>query len=1139
MIMKKLACSYVAAFAVLASSASAQQVMWKNNPISGKVVGLTYRPDSWFLGESQANGYGGHLVTLRSPADRDWILTNFAGSLVGGDGGPWIGFLDHVTEGSWQWASGEPVTFTDWAEFEPSGGVFENEANLGATDGWRWHDLPFGYSVRALIEVPQLPPRSWAWPITYATGASPVYGCAADLDGDGDIDYASPNRIAGTITVYVNNGSGAFTLAQTIAGCGMPLTVVATDWDGDGRMDLIATDSNLVGRVILARGSASGFLAVESMADVPYAHGIALGDLNNDGRKDLVVTSFMSDDRVRVFLRAVNGTIPSSPSQILGPFFDDALEPTIADLDRDGNLDVLVAGANLRLLRGSAVGILSDAGDLGVGRTQHCAVADLNADGVLEILVARRDANTLDVYGETAPGLLSAGNYTRTQQLVTGNTPHWVGIADVDGDGDLDVVVPCYGANTVHVFRNGGGTLTQDHLLWSPGNPLCVAVCDLNGDASPDIVTSNNSSNTLSVVFNQAMMDCNANGIADHLDIASGFATDCNGNGRPDSCDLAFGYSEDSDGDGLLNECEPTLVSLAPNVLPSSVGGTVTVHGTNIPNGIVRLYLNGIPLAFVMTNNVGVVTIPPLAQPSASDVAASGSLGFLNGQGQPEVTGAMPNVFTWDVPEIVAANPANAPFDQSTGVVFTVEDLIATSGVGTATFGNSAPQPATLFSANGVTKIVTIAPAQAQAGPVSVLLRFGNETALENRGFVYLGPSIASISSTQGWQVGGESRTFGLYDFIPGVPVDVHFGGAQVTGTPNGLLASSTLTVSTPFVAAPGVLDLELVQNAGLPNEKRVLSPGAWLAIAPTINTVTPASAYQGGGESVTLNVAGLTPGVSTRVQLGSVSTTGTLVGSLASGSVSITTPLSPIAGAVDVVATQNVGAPNEIATTLVGGFTYVGPAIANLAPTSGPLEGGTNVVVHTSGFEAGVVAQVSAGGFVVAGTVVGSGAGQTVSFQTVLASNSGPSSVTISQGVFTATLANAFTFDAPRIVPYCTAKMTSHGTLPVIGFSGSPSASVNNFAITLSNALPNKTAQFFHGSTSSNFPLFGGTLCVGGSVVRAPMTRTNASSFASAPFNVAGTLVGTTRYFQWWFRDGGDAFGRGLSAGLQVEFYN
>jgi hypothetical protein len=40
-------------------------------------------------------------------------------------------------------------------------------------------------------------------------------------------------------------------------------------------------------------------------------------------------------------------------------------------------------------------------------------------------------------------------------------------------------------------------------------------------------------------------------------------------------------------------------------------------------------------------------------------------------------------------------------------------------------------------------------------------------------------------------------------------------------------------------------------------------------------------------------------------------------------------------------------------------------------------------------------------------------------------------------------------------------------------------------------------------------------------------------------PFAVTGLLVGQKRYIQWWFRDPLDPFGRGFSAGLEVEFYN
>ncbi|MGA1399693.1 MAG: right-handed parallel beta-helix repeat-containing protein [Phycisphaerales bacterium] len=49
--------------------------------------------------------------------------------------------------------------------------------------------------------------------------------------------------------------------------------------------------------------------------------------------------------------------------------------------------------------------------------------------------------------------------------------------------------------------------------------------------------------------------DCNANGVADYQDLASGSSGDCNGNGVPDECDLADGTGADCNGDGVLDSC--------------------------------------------------------------------------------------------------------------------------------------------------------------------------------------------------------------------------------------------------------------------------------------------------------------------------------------------------------------------------------------------------------------------------------------------------------------------------------------------------------------------------------------------------------------------------------------------------------
>jgi hypothetical protein len=285
----------------------------------------------------------------------------------------------------------------------------------------------------------------------------------------------------------------------------------------------------------------------------------------------------------------------------------------------------------------------------------------------------------------------------------------------------------------------------------------------------------------------------------------------------------------------------------------------------------------------------------------------------------------------------------------------------------------------------------------------------------------------------------------------------------------------------------------------------------------------------------VTLTLEGFPAGVATRVELGSQVYNVTNSGTLDLSTASLTTTLAPIAGPVDVTVRQGLGGPTPLDATLAAGFTVLAPTLTGVSPSSGPREGGTQVVAQTSGFDATIPAQVQLGGTTLVGTVTGSGPSQTVSFRTTLATP-GLTDVTISQGVLTSTLTGAFTFNPPIVSNYCQSKLTSASTLPVIGFTGSPSASTGDFAITLSNALPNKNCLYFSNFTPSNLSFNGGKLCVSSSgILRGPTSSTDANSFASVPFPVTPATIGTNRYFQWWFRDPADPFTVGLSGGLRV----
>jgi hypothetical protein len=231
----------------------------------------------------------------------------------------------------------------------------------------------------------------------------------ADFDADGLLDVASVSfGCCDGIHAYRNNGDGTWTRTFGFLGGNSAVDLTAADVNGDGYPDLIAGHQR--GSVWLNDGAGLFTLADTGLPPVGLTGRIGpdAGDVNGDGRADI---SFINGSGgVEVYIWRDTGVWERSSAGL--PASGSFESTRLADMDRDGNLDVVAYGAGvLAVWAGDGAGGWTEAfrqTSPDLGRRSALAVGDTDHNGRPDIAVVARagvwpsQRNVLRLFAETS-----------------------------------------------------------------------------------------------------------------------------------------------------------------------------------------------------------------------------------------------------------------------------------------------------------------------------------------------------------------------------------------------------------------------------------------------------------------------------------------------------------------------------------------------------------------------------------------------------------------------------------------------------------------------------------------------------------------------------------------------------------------
>lgn len=343
-------------------------------------------------------------------------------------------------------------------------------------DGDAWVDL-VATSTSNVYVAPNITragaPMQLGTPISSVVGSGPRGVVARDFNADGRADVAVCNVNNGNAAVLLGKGDGTFEARVNYTVGTQPIAILCANFDADAALDLIVLNS-FAGTPSLSFLSGKGdgtFHAATTTALASTPSGIAAGDFDGDGDRDVAVIAAIAKT-LTLYLGDGAGGFAAEPSFVL-PISANTIDA--ADMDTDG-VDEMIVGAStsplVLVLRRTGSGFDgTTVSHTGAGSNAVLA-ADLDGDGKTDIAAAARSPNGLAVFMGDGDGAF-AGAPLR----LINNVPTKLAAADLDQDGDLDLISSNSGLGAVTITTN----LSRE-LGLPPGQVALASIGCASGD---------------------------------------------------------------------------------------------------------------------------------------------------------------------------------------------------------------------------------------------------------------------------------------------------------------------------------------------------------------------------------------------------------------------------------------------------------------------------------------------------------------------------------------------------------------------------------------------------------------------------------------------------------------------------------